>query len=162
VLLAVSYDLFRQTGSDSGELLEVIRGGFVDVDCRRRGIGGLSLLLKGKHPTIAKRSPQHDHQREYATEVPEQFPNLALTHPIRLGQTIVTSSNPIFRPFVEFSHSLTSHEKVNPIGKKIPLRVKGSLPAKLIARLTDHRVALQRKSYRLVRITVGWQSAQVQ
>jgi hypothetical protein len=87
--------------------------------------------------------------------VPEQFPNLPLAKPIRPGPIIVTPSTPIFRPFVELTNLLTPQEKSNRAGKKLPPHVKGSLPAKLFARLADHRVALWRKSYRLVRITVA-------
>jgi hypothetical protein len=38
------------------------------------------------------------------------------------------------------------------VGKKLPPRAKGSQPAKLFGRSTAHRVALWRKSFRLVRI----------
>jgi hypothetical protein len=139
VLFAVGNDLLRQTRTDSGQLLEVIRCGFVDVDCRRLGLGGLPLTLESGQPTIARHTPQHDYQHEDATEVPEQFPNLALTNHKPLGPIIVTPSMPIFGSFGEFTHLLTPQEKANRVGKKVPPGVKGSLPGKLFARFTDHR-----------------------
>jgi hypothetical protein len=118
VLFAVGNDLLRQTRSDSGEFLEVIRCGFIDVDCLRLRLGGLPLTLESRQPTIARHPPKHDHQREDATEAPEQFPNLTLTNPIRPGPMIVTPSMPIFRPFIELTQLLTPQEKASQTDSK--------------------------------------------
>ena len=40
---------------------------YLNVTPTTGGVGVLTTFLKGKNPTIARRPPQHDHQREYAT-----------------------------------------------------------------------------------------------
>ena len=93
VLFAVGNDLLRQTRSDSGELLEVIHCGFIDVDCLRLRLGGLPLTLESRQPTIARHPPKHDQQREDATEAPEQFPNLAQELNHRSSESLIHWEN---------------------------------------------------------------------